>query len=133
MVEMTPEQDRFLREHDLCVLATGRRDGSPQVSTVYYHFDGTDLVISATTDRWKYINAMRQPRVAILVNDGRRQLIVYGRAEGVPDDPERRELTKRVRAHRGTAIPDDETLSAELTRDRRAILRVIPERVRSND
>lgn len=133
MVEMTPEQERFLREHDLCVLATGRRDGSPQVSTVYYHFDGTDLVISATTDRWKYINAMRQPRVAVLVNDGRRQLIVYGRAIGVPEDPERRELTKRVRRHRGAAIPDDETLSAELTRDKRAILRIVPEVVRSND
>ncbi len=130
---MTPEQETFLREHDLCVLATGRRDGSPQVSTVYYHFDGTDIVISATTDRWKYINAMRQPRVAVLVNDGRRQLIVYGRAEGVPNDPERLQLTRRVREHRGAAVPDDATLAAELTRDKRAMIRITPEVVRSND
>lgn len=130
---MTPEQDKFLREHDLCVLATGRKDGSPQVSTVYYHFDGTDIVISATTDRWKYINAMRQPRVAVLVNDGRRQCIVYGRAEGVPNDPERLQLTRRVREHRGAAVPDDATLAAELTRDKRAMIRITPEVVRSND
>lgn len=133
MVELTPEQDRFLREHNLCVLATGRKDGSPQVSTVYYHYDGHDIVISATTDRAKYVNAMRQPRVAVLVNDGRRQCVVYGRAEGVPDDPERLRLTRRVREHRGAAVPDDAELVAELTRDRRAMLRIVPEVVRSND
>ncbi len=130
---MTPEQDRFLRDHSLCVLATGRKDGSPQVSTVYYHFDGTDIVISATTDRAKYVNALRQPRVAVVVNDGRRQCIVYGRAEGVPHDPERLRLTRRVRAHRGVAVPDDAALAEELTRDRRAVLRITPEVVRSND
>ncbi|MFN8638164.1 MAG: TIGR03618 family F420-dependent PPOX class oxidoreductase [Dehalococcoidia bacterium] len=133
MIELTPEQDAFLREHNLCVLATGRRDGSPQVSTVYYHFDGHDIVISATTDRAKYVNAMRQPRVAVLVNDGRRQCIVYGRAEGIPDDPERLQLTRRVREHRGASVPDDAMLAAELTRDRRAMLRIVPEVVRSND
>jgi hypothetical protein len=90
-------------------------------------------VISATTDRAKYVNAMRQPRVAVLVNDGRRQCIVYGRAVGVPEDPERLRLTRRVREHRGVAVPDDTTLSAELTRDKRAMLRITPEVVRSND
>lgn len=130
---MTPEQEQFLREHNLCVLATGRKDGSPQVSTVYYHFDGVDLVIPATTDCAKYVNAMRQPRVAVLVNDGRRQCIVYGRAEGVPNDPERLQLTRRVREHRGAAVPDDATLAAELTRDKRAMIRIRPEVVRSND
>ena len=133
MVDLTPEQDKFLREHDLCVLATGRKDGSPQVSTVYYHFDGTDIVISATTDRAKYVNAMRQPRVAVIVNDGRKQCIVYGHAVGVPEDPERLRLTRRVREHRGAAVPDDATLAAELTRDKRAMLRITPEVVRSND
>lgn len=133
MAELTPEQDRFLRKGNLCVLATGRSDGSPQVSTVYYHFDGTDIVISVTTDRAKWANAMRQPRVALLVNEGRRQCIVYGVAEGVPDDPERLRLTRRVREHRGAAVSDDETLAVELNRDHRAMLRIIPELVRSND
>lgn len=130
---MTEAQDAFLRQHDLCVLATGRKDGSPQVSTVYYHFDGADIVISATTDRAKYVNAMRQPRVALVINDGRKQCIVYGRAEGVPNDPERLELAKRVRAHRGATIPPDDEFMAELTRDKRSMLRIIPERVHANE
>lgn len=129
---MTPEQDTFLREHDLCVLGTGRRDGSPQLSTVYYHYDGTDIVISATRDRAKWINAMRQPQVALVVNDGRKQLIVYGTASGVPDDPERLQLTRRVREGRGVEVPDDATLAAELTEAKRAMLRITPDRVYSN-
>ena len=130
---MTEGQDAFLREQNLCVLATGRKDGSPQVSTVYYHYDGHDLVISATTDRAKYVNAMRQPRVALVINDGRKQCIVYGRAEGVPDDPERLRLTRRAREHRGAPVPDDATLAAELTRDKRAMLRITIDRVYAND
>ena len=130
---MTPEQDRALREHNLCVLGTGRRDGSPQLSTVYYHYDGTDIVISATRDRAKWINAMRQPNVALVVNDGRKQIVVYGSASGVPDDPERLRLTRRVREHRGVAVPDDDTLARELSEAMRAMLRIVPERVYSND
>lgn len=130
---MTPEQDRFLREHNLCVLATGRRDGSPQVSTVYYHFDGTHILVSATRDRAKWVNAMRQPRVGLVVNEGRRQLIVYGTASGAPDDPERTQLTRRLREARGVSLPDDETLSRELTEAKRAILRITPDAVYSND
>jgi PPOX class probable F420-dependent enzyme len=130
---MTPEQDRFLRDHNLCVLGTGRRDGSPQLSTVYYHYDGTDIVISATRDRAKWINAMRQPKVALIVNDGRKQLIVYGSSAGVPDDPERLLLTRRVREARGAEVPDDATLARELTEAKRAMLRITPERVYSND
>jgi PPOX class probable F420-dependent enzyme len=130
---MTPEQDRYLREHNLCVFGTGRRDGSPQLSTVYYHYDGADIVISATRDRAKWINAMRQPNVALVVNDGRKQLIVYGTASGVPDDPERLRLTRRVREHRGVDVPDDETLARELTEAKRAMIRITPDRVYSNE
>jgi len=130
---MTPEQDRFLREHNLCVLGTGRRDGSPQLSTVYYHYDGADIVISATRDRAKWVKAMRQRKVELVVNDGRKQLIVYGTASGVPDDPDRLRLTRRVREHRGVEVPDDETLSRELTEAKRAMLRIVPDRVYSNE
>jgi hypothetical protein len=44
---------------------------------------------------------VRQPRVAVLVNDGRPRCIVYGRAVGVPEDLERLRPTRRGREHRG--------------------------------
>jgi hypothetical protein len=69
---ITPEQDAYLREHSMAVLATGRRDGSPQLSTIGYDFDGTDIAISVTSDRAKWLNAVRQPRVSMLMLDGRK-------------------------------------------------------------
>ena len=90
------DAEKWLREHNLCALATGRRDGSPQLSLVSYAYDGEDIVISTATDRPKWLNSRRQPRVAVLVQDGRQYVLVYGRAEYIESDPERLALTKRV-------------------------------------
>ncbi|MPZ98846.1 MAG: TIGR03618 family F420-dependent PPOX class oxidoreductase [Dehalococcoidia bacterium] len=134
MSVLTPEQDEFLRTQRLAVLGTGRRDGSPQLSTIYYDYDGSDILISVTSDRWKWKNAVRQPRVALLVNDGRKQLIVYGRAEGIEDDAGIVAGHRRLRARAGREAPsDDATFLEELRADHRVVLRITPERAMGND
>ncbi len=131
---MTPEQAEFLRSHKLAVLATGRRDGSPQVSTMAYAFYGDQVVMSVTTDRAKWPNVGRQPRVGMVVNEGRQQLVLYGTAERVADDPERLQLTKQVREALGRlADEDDATIAAQLDRDKRVILRITPDTVFMNE
>ena len=131
---MTPEQEAFLRSHRLAVLATGRRDGSPQVSTMAYAYDGDHVVMSVTRDRAKWPNVGRQPRVAMVVNEGRQQLVLYGTAERIADDPERLELTKQVREAIGRpAQEDDATIAAQLDQDKRVILRITPETVFMNE
>ena len=131
---ITPEQEAYLREHQMAVLATGRKDGSPQISTINYHFDGTDIAISVTSDRAKWVNTVRQPRVAMVVLDGHKQLILYGTVEGVADDPDRVELTKRLRASMGREPEgDDAALSAQLDAAKRVILRITPDKVLMND
>lgn len=89
-------QEAFLRKQKLAVLATGRMDGSPQVSQVIYDYDGTDLVISIKSYTAKWKNILRQPRIALLVHEGRKQLILYGKARAIESDPERIEKTVRV-------------------------------------
>jgi len=126
---LTPEQEDYLREHRIAVLATGRRDGSPQLSHVLYDYDGTDIVISVKSFTAKWHNAMRQPRVALLVHDGRAQLVVYGRAVGVAVDPERLDLLVRL-ARRRTGDPGfeaDDAFRAKADAERRTVLRVVPE------
>lgn len=130
---MTDEQDAYLREHKLAVLATGRKDGSPQVSTVMYHYDGSDVLVSAKTFTAKWVNSLRQPRVALLVNDGRKQLVLYGTSEGFAEDPERIELSKRMYAAMGRELPDDAALKARLDEEKRTVLRITPDQVMMND
>ena len=128
---MTEAQAEYLRTHRIGVLGTGRRDGSPQLSMVTYLYDGEHLLVSVTKDRAKYANVLRQPRVALLVPDGRRQVIVYGAAE-VVEGRERDRAIMAIRAHQGDPLPEDYDLdrfSARLDELQRVVLRITPERV----
>ena len=129
---MTPEQAEFLATHHQAVLATGRRDGSPQVSTMGYHFDGEHVFMSVTTTRAKWHNVGRQPKVAMVVNEGRRQLVLYGTAERVATDPERLQRTREVRKAFGMEVPADAELAAQLDADQRVILKITPTSVLMN-
>ena len=131
---LTDDQDQYLRDHTTGILGTGRRDGSPQLSMIFYDYDGSDVVISVTSDRAKWKNAMRQPNVSMLVPDGRRQLIVYGTVEGVSDTEARNAGTRRLRARMGRPVEvSDEELTSELDEANRVILKLTPDRGFMND
>jgi PPOX class probable F420-dependent enzyme len=126
------DADKWLRDHTLCTLATGRRDGSPQQTLVSYGYDGKQILISTAVDRAKWLNSKRQQRVSLLIQDGRQYVVVHGRAEHVEADPERLELTKqvpgyqrRLERHNG----DEQAVVRELNEEKRAILRVIPDKI----
>lgn len=125
---LSVRQQEYLAERQLCVLGTGRRDGSPQLSMVTYLFDGEYLLSSITKDRAKYWNVLRHPRVSVLVPDGRQQVIVYGTAE-ILEGTARDEAIIAIRAHQGDPLPDDYDLdrfSRRLDELQRVVLRVTP-------
>lgn len=131
---LTDAQRRFLKEHHLAVLATGRSDGSPQVSTVMYDYDDVDIAISIKSYTAKWKNVVRQPKVGLVVNDGRKQLIVYGTAHAVDAGPERMELTRRVfRRVAGQEPAPAEQLEPLLDAQKRTALRIVPETAFGND
>lgn len=130
MAVFTAEQEAYLRERQLGILGTGRRDGSPQLSMITYLYDGTHVLISITKDRAKYPNILRQPRVALLVPEGRRQLIVYGTAE-IIEGKERDRAIIAIREHQGDPLPADYDLdhfSRRLDELQRVVVRITPER-----
>ncbi|MBV9120890.1 MAG: pyridoxamine 5'-phosphate oxidase family protein [Chloroflexi bacterium] len=134
---MSPaEEQAFLREHTYCCLATGRSDGSPQQCLVRYYYDGADIVISTLSTRPQWLNSKRQPRVSLLVRDGRRYVLVYGRAERLGTDADGLEAFKRTSTHaeyvkRG--LSSDEALAEALDADKRVMLRIVPSRLISHE
>ena len=120
--------DTFLRNHSWGVLATGRRDGSPQQSMVGYDVDDEGRIvvsIKSYTAKWK--NASREPRVCLAVVDGHAHLVVYGEAEAIDRDPERAELTADVFARlSGSARPDPASMIEQLDEQQRTVLRITP-------
>lgn len=135
MSVLTPEMETFLHQQQIAALATGRRDGSPQLSHVVYDYDGADIVISVKSHTAKWHNARRQPRVALLVHEGRKQLVIYGRAEAIESDPERIELTARV--FRRLSGNPDFAVSADFVKtmdeQKRTVLRIRPEKATIQD
>jgi len=127
----TDEQHAFLAAHTWAVLATGRRDGSPQQSMVGYAIDDAGrIVISAKAYTAKWNNAVRQPKVSFTVPDGRAHLVVYGAVETIDADPERAELTADVfAALSGNGRPDPSSIVELLDEQQRTVLRITPEKV----
>jgi PPOX class probable F420-dependent enzyme len=69
--KMTPEEIRaFLLEGTRTAkLATTMRDGSPHVMPVWFVLDGDDIVFNTGKDTAKGRQLLRDPRVAIVVDD----------------------------------------------------------------
>jgi PPOX class probable F420-dependent enzyme len=125
------DADTFLRDHVWAVLATGRRDGSPQQSMIGYVVDDEGRIVTSIksyTAKWK--NALRQPRVSLTVPDGRAHLVVYGDAEAIDADPLRAELTADVFARLSNAArPDPATIIEMLDEQKRTVLRITPTKI----
>ena len=132
---ISAEQAAYLESHKWAVLSTGRQDGSPQISQIGYHWNGTDIVISIKSFTAKWKNTLRQPKVALLVHDDRKQLIIYGETECINQDPLRMELTSRV-FRVLTGNPDfeaDDNFKKTMDEQQRTILRITPTKAFMND
>ena len=127
-----PEQDAFVRAMKWASVTSLRRDGSPANSVVFYALDGDDVLFSTTNDRLKAKSFRRDPRAAVTVLDEGspyRFVSIEGRATVVDDDivPGHIAINRAMRGIADWQPPEGylETLS----RQRRVIIRVTPERV----
>ena len=86
------------------------------------------ISVKSYTAKWH--NVLRQPRVALLVHDGRKQLVIYGRAEAIAQDPDRIGLTERV-FRRLAGNPDfavTDEFVAGMDQQKRTVLRITPDK-----
>ncbi|MEU1750376.1 PPOX class F420-dependent oxidoreductase [Micromonospora arida] len=119
------------------VLATIKRDGRPQLSTVLYSFDrNAGLIrVSVTDGRAKTANLRRDPRASFHVSseDGWAYAVVEGRAELTPpatqlDDETVEELVALYRGLSGEH-PDWDEYRQAMVDEGRIVLRLHVERL----
>ena len=89
MPDVDAETQSFLERGINLVLATSRRDDSPQLSPVWYLWKDGEFVISTNTTTAKWWNLKRDPRCSVCVDDPEelRLVVAYGRAELDEGDP----------------------------------------------
>ena len=87
MSSLSVEQDALLRRMRNAVLATTGPNGTPHVAPVWYLWDGTEFSISTPRTTTKVSDIIRDPRVAICVDDqiAGAYLTAYGHAQLVDD------------------------------------------------
>ncbi|MBI3841419.1 MAG: pyridoxamine 5'-phosphate oxidase family protein [Thaumarchaeota archaeon] len=83
MKALSAAQLKFLKDHELCRLATATKDARPHVVPVIYAMDGEYIVIAVDYGTRKLKNLKENPKVALVVDEYRpnRGLMVEGDCE----------------------------------------------------
>jgi PPOX class probable F420-dependent enzyme len=128
---MSPDAINALLAQPLdAVLAVSRPSDGPQLTVLWFHWDGEAFYMSTTRDRSKYPNIMRDPQISLLVNDqaAHHYIAAYGRAELIEDDYER---IARLATHIvAKYMPSAPAPTAESQRaDHRVIVVLRPEKI----
>ncbi|MGQ0804069.1 MAG: PPOX class F420-dependent oxidoreductase [Actinomycetota bacterium] len=121
----------FIRGHHQAVMATRRKDGSPQLSPVTCGVDGDDKVVVSTRETaMKVKNLQRDPAVSLcVVSDGfyGDWVQVDGRATVVPLPEAMDGLVDYYRSISGEH-PDWDDYRAAMEKERRVLVRIDLER-----
>ena len=76
---------RFLQEPRFAVVATINDDGTPQQTVVWFELQGEEIMLNTARGRVKDRNLRRDPRLALVVEDGYRFVSIRGVARLVDD------------------------------------------------
>jgi PPOX class probable F420-dependent enzyme len=129
-----PEALRFAAENHRAVLATRRRDGSPQMSPVACGVQDGRIVVSSRETAVKVKNLRRDARTSVCVmNDGfyGAWVQIDGNAEIVSLPDAMDGLVAYFRQLSGEH-PDWDDYRAAMQREERVLIRVTPERAGPN-
>jgi PPOX class probable F420-dependent enzyme len=75
------EMQDLLTQRNNAIIAVNRPTGGPQVTPVWYLWDGEAFYFSTTKDRAKYAHIKRNPAISLIVDGGPRYIAAYGQAE----------------------------------------------------
>jgi len=77
------ELQALLSKTNNAIIGVNRTQGGPQLTPVWFAWDGTSFFFTTTKDRVKYINLQRDPSISLIVDDveTHKYVVAYRRAE----------------------------------------------------
>ena len=80
---ISEQQTALLAQPNTAVIGVNRANGAPQLTVVWYAWDGKDFFFTTLKDRAKYKNIKRNPAISLIVDDSANHISVtaYGQAE----------------------------------------------------
>jgi len=82
------ELQALLSKTNNAIIGVNRTQGGPQLTPVWFAWDGTSFFFTTTKDRVKYINLQRDPSISLIGDDveTHKYVVAYGRAEIIEQD-----------------------------------------------
>ncbi len=108
-------------------LATLMKDGSPQLSIIWFNTDGKHILINSTKTRLKTWNMKRDPRVAFVITDPKnsyRYIRIRGKVVEITTRGAREHIDALAKKYRGT----DKYTSGSADEER-VIFKILPEKI----
>jgi PPOX class probable F420-dependent enzyme len=138
MAQMTQAQiDAFLAPPRHALIATNRADGPPQLTPVWYLYEGGKLYISAGINTVKVQNLRRDPRVTICVDGGHpdtRYVILQGVITILePGDPLQEPMRWRIIRHYYETEEEAQRYYATVRNSASVLLVLTPDKITSQD
>jgi PPOX class probable F420-dependent enzyme len=113
----------FLEQSHYCVMATINRDGTPQLTVMWYDLVDDIIILNMTRGLLKERNLRRDPRLAVCIEEGMRYVTLSGRAEIIEDRAlqeaevnrmAQRYLGRRLGSQRWSVIAQSDRLGVHL-------------------
>jgi PPOX class probable F420-dependent enzyme len=129
-VELSEKAQAYLQELRFAVLATINRDGTPQLTTMWYILedDGT-ITLNTKVGRAKERNMRRDPRISICIEDGYDFLTINGTVEMIDDQKIAHHDIYRLSARYHGEAKARRQMEEQFSKETRVSLRLKPERV----
>lgn len=133
------EISAFLTEAHSLQVATLGKDGAPHLTTVWFALHEGAILFETYGKSQKVVNLQRDPRIAVLSEDGRtydqlRGVSINGTAEVIEDNPECTALMRVLVDHH---FPSQNAKSldemAARMAEKRVVIRVKPDKIMSWD
>ncbi len=131
MAVTIPEKLKDLLSRDkkaFAQLATVNKDGAPQLTSIWFDWDGTYIILNTARGRVKDKNMHNRRQVAVLIADPAnpyRYLQIQGRVVGETEEGARAGIDEMSKKYTGM-------LYQNYQGETRVIYRILPERVQGN-
>ena len=122
----------FLSSADEMIVATIRESGMPQLTPVWYWWDGTSFYFSTTTNRAKYKNITKNSDIAVIINSKEKHQYVaaHGKAEILNTKGNESIVTALVTKYLPAA--EQEKWEGLFSKPERVIIKLTPEKIVCN-
>jgi PPOX class probable F420-dependent enzyme len=127
--KLTDVARAFLAEKRFAVLATINRDGTPQLTTMWYELQGDEVLMNTADGRVKAHNVRRDQRVAICVEDGYNYVTLSGMVRLDDDQATAQADIQRLATRYHNPAKAEQMMRDTFSKQQRITIRMTIERV----